>query len=162
MDEELFNPRRLYRNFRPRQGVRGRATTGVPTNLATVGLFNNNRGRSVLVVRDISIAGNANDTVGASFQAGQIGSTAGQQSPVVANEAIEPGLMNSIDTPTVYSGDYAFALTAQGVFWWQHDYPFAVVIPNWSLTFQDTTAAHAMTISLIWEAIEIDQLDYFY
>jgi hypothetical protein len=162
MDEEIFNPRRMYRLFRPRQSVRGRATTTVPTNLATVGLFNNNRGRSVIVVRDISISGTAGDTIGTSFQPGQVGATAGQQAPLVCNEATEPGLMNFIDTATVYSGDYAFGLNAQGVFWWQHDFPYAVIIPNYTLVFQDGTAAHAMTISIIWEVIEIDQLDYFY
>lgn len=162
MDEEFFNPRREYRLFRPRQGVRGRAITGTPVNLATVGLFNNNRGRSYLIVRDISISGTAGDTIGTSFQPGQIGSTAGLTAPMVCNEATEPGLVNSIDTATVYPGDYEFGLNAQGVFWWQHDFPYAVIIPNYSLVFQDGTAAHAMTISLIWEVIEADQLDYFY
>lgn len=152
----------MYELFRPRQGVRGRSITGTPTNLATVGLWNNNRGRSYLVVRDVTIAGTANDTVGTSFQPGQVGSTAGLVAPMVANEAVEPGLMNSVDTATVYPGDYAFALSSTGVFWWQHDFPFAVIIPNYTLVFQDSTAAHGMTVSLIWEVIEADQLDYFY
>lgn len=161
MDDDGIQPRRLYHLFRPGQAARGRATTGVPVNLATIGLFNNTRGRNALVVRDIAVNGTAGDVIAASFQPGQVGTTAGQQSPLVANEAAEPGLMNWVDTATVYSGDYALALTAQGVFWWQHDYPFAVIIPNYSLVFQDGTAAHAVTVSLIWEAIEIDQLDYF-
>lgn len=162
MDEEFFNPRREYRLFRPRQAVRGRSTTGTPVNLATVGLFNNSTGRSVLVVRDITVSGPASDTVSASYQRGQIGSTAGLQASIVANEAAQPGTINSVDTATVYPGDYVLALTAQGAFWWQHDYPFAVIEPGYSLVFQDGTAAHAIAVSLIWEAIEIDQLDYFY
>jgi hypothetical protein len=162
MDEEIFNPRRMYRLFRPRQSVRGRATTGTPTNLATIGLFNNSTGRSVLVVRDITVSGPASDTVAASYQRTQIGSTAGQSASIVSNEAAQPGIIAWVDTATVYSGDYVLALTAQGVFWWQHDYPFAVVEPGYTMVFQDATAAHAISVSLIWEAIEIDQLDYFY
>lgn len=162
MDNELYNPRRMYRLFRPRQGNRGRIFTGVPVNLATAGLYNNSRGRSVLVVRDISANGTAGDTINASYQALQITANAGSQASIVANEALQPGLMAWVDTATVYPGDYALSLTAQGVFWWQHDFPFAVIEPGYSLVFQDSAATHAIGISLIWEAIEIDQLDYFY
>ena len=81
---------------------------------------------------------------------------------MVSNEATLPGLMNSIDTATVYPGDYVAPLSAQGIFVWQHDYPFGVIEPGYSLVFQDGTAAHAMTVALIWEAIQVDQLDYFY
>lgn len=162
MDEEFFNPRREYRLFRPRQAMRGRSTTGTPTNRATVGLYNNSTGRSTLCVRDVTISGPASDTINIQYAQGQIASTAGQQSALVVNEAITPGLMAWVDSTTVFSGDYVAALTAQGAFWWQHDYPFAVVQPGYSLVFQDGTAAHAITVSLIWEAIEIDQLDYFY
>lgn len=161
-DEELYNPRRLYRLFRPRQAMRGRSTTGTPTNRATVGLYNNTTGRSTLVVRDVTISGTASDTISIQYAQTQIATTAGQQAALVANEAITPGLMAWVDTATVYSGDYIAALTAQGAFWWQHDFPFGVVQPGYSLVFQDTTAAHALSVSLIWEAIEIDQLDYFY
>lgn len=162
MDEELFNPRRMYRLFRPRQAMRGRSTTGTPTNRATISLYNNSTGRSTLAVRDVTISGTASDTVAIQYAQTQVGTTAGQQAALVANEAITPGLMAWVDTTTVFSGDYVAALTAQGAFWWQHDFPFGVVQPGYSLIFQDTTAAHALTVSLIWEAIEIDQLDYFY
>lgn len=162
MDEEFFNPRREYRLFRPRQAMRGRSTTGTPTNRATIGLYNNSTGRSTLAVRDITISGPTSDTINIQYAQGQIASTAGQQSALVANEAIVPGLLAWVDSTTVYSGDYVAALTAQGAFWWQHYYPFAVVQPGYSLVFQDATAAHAISVSLIWEAIEIDQLDYFY
>ena len=162
MDEEIFNPRRLYRLFRPRQAMRGRSTTGTPVNRATVALYNNTTGRSTLAVRDVTISGTASDTISIQYAQTQIATTAGQQAALVANEAITPGLMAWVDTATVYSGDYIAALTAQGAFWWQHDFPFGVVQPGYSLVFQDTTAAHALSVSLIWEAIEIDQLDYFY
>lgn len=162
LPEELYNPRRMYRLFRPRQAMRGRSTTGTPVNHATVGLYNNSTGRSTLVVRDVTISGPASDTIAIQYAQGQIATTVGQQAMLVANEATEPGLMAWIDSATVYSGDYIAALTAQGAFWWQHDYPFAVVQPGYSLVFQDATVAHALTVALIWEAIEIDQLDYFY
>lgn len=162
MDNEIYNPRRLYRLFRPRQASRGSAHTGVPVNLATIGLFNNSTGRSVLVVRDISASGTAGDTIYASYARGQVGTNAGLSSSMVANEAVQPGSVNWIDTATVYPGDYTLSLTAQGAFWWQHDYPFAVVEPGYTLVFQDSAAAHAIAVALIWEAIEIDQLDFYY
>ena len=162
MEENIFNPRRPYRWFHPRQSMRGRSTTGTPTNRATVSLYNNTTGRATLVVRDVTISGTASDTVAIQYAQTQIGTTAGQQAAMVANEAIYPGLMAWVDTTTTFSGDYVAALTAQGAFWWQHDFPFAVVQPGFSLVFQDTTAAHALTVSLIWEAIEIDQLDWFF
>jgi hypothetical protein len=162
METDFFNPARKYRNFRPRQAMRGRAVTGTPTNLATVCLYNNSSGPFVLAIRDITISGPATDTINLSYQKGQVASTAGLQTSLVSNEAIQNGQMFSVDTATVYPADYSAALTAQGAFWWQHDFPFGVVIPQYSLVFQDSTAAHAFTVSLIWEAIQVDQLDYFF
>ena len=72
------------------------------------------------------------------------------------------GQLLAIDTATAYAGDYQFSLGVYAAFEWVHDFPFAVITPGFSLVFQDTTVAHALTAALVWEAIEIDQLDYFY
>lgn len=162
MDEAVYNPRRRYRDFRPREAMRGRSITGVPTNRATVSLYNNSTGRAALVVRDLSMSGTANDTVAISYVGGQVGSTAGLQAALVANEAVFAGLVASIDTTTVYPGDYIAPLSAQGIFIWTHDFPLGVVQPGYSMTFQCSTAAHALTLALVWESVEIDQLDYFH
>lgn len=160
MGGEIFNPKRRYKEFRPRQALRGMKVTGTPTNLATVGLFNNSSGPQLLVVRDLTINGPASDTVNISNVVGQIGSSQGLVHAMVPSQPGNPGLIASIDTATVYPGDYAAALSTIGSFVWNHDLPFAVVEPGFSLVFQDGTAAHGITISLIWEAIATDELDW--
>lgn len=160
MGGEIFNPKRRYKEFRPRQALRGMKSTGTPTNLATVGLFNNSTGPSLLVVRDLTINGAASDTVQVSNAVGAVGSSQGLVHAMVPSQPGSPGLVASIDTATVFPGDYMAALSTIGSFVWNHDIPFAVVEPGWSLVFQQVTAAHAMSIALIWEAIATDELDW--
>ena len=162
MDTDLFNPARKYKHFRPRQASRGMKVQGVPTNRATISLFNNSTGRAVLVVRDFSVNGTANDNIVTSYQAGQIGTSQGLVTPIMPAEAVLPGLIASIDTATVYAGDYTINLSSLGTFEWFHDWPYAVIQPGFSLVFQATVIAHAVTVSALWESIQIDQLDYFF
>jgi hypothetical protein len=162
MDTDFFNPARRFKHFRPRQASRGMKVQGVPTNRATISLFNNSSGPYVLVVRDFSVNGTANDNIVTSYQPGQIGSSQGLVTALLPGEAIQNGLIASIDTTTVYPGDYTINLSSLGTFEWMHDWPFAVIEPSFSLVFQATVAAHAVTVSALWEAIQIDQLDYFY
>src|SRR5262249_60582120 len=93
---ELYNPTRRFKHFRPREAVRALKATAVPTNRATVSIFNNTTGPRVLVVRDFTITGTANDTVATSFATGQIGSSQGLVSGLVAGEALPTGLIASI------------------------------------------------------------------
>lgn len=161
MDGE-FNPRRRYKDFRPRQAVRAFKNTGVPTNLATVSIFNDSTGPFVLMVRDLEISGNANDLIALSFFHAQVGTSQGNTSPLASNEARQNGLIASIDTATVYPADFTAPLTGQGVYYWWHDFPVAAIWPGWALVIQDGTAAHALAVSALWESIAIDELDFFY
>ncbi len=160
MDGE-FNPRRQYRNFRPRQAVRGFKNTGTPTNLATVSIYNDSTGPFVLMIRDLAISGNASDLIALSFSRGQVGTAQGNTSPVASNEAKQNGLIASIDTATVFPADYTAPLTGQGVYYWFHEWPLGAIWPGWSLVIQEVTAAHGIAVSSIWESIAIDELDYF-
>lgn len=159
MSEE-FNPKRRYKEFRPRQALRGMKASGVPTNLATVGLFNNSTGPAILVIRDLTLNGTASDTIAVTNVLGQVGSSQGLVHAMTPSQPGTPGLLASIDTATAYPGDYLAALSSTGSFVWNHDIPFGVLEPGWSLVFQDTTAAHAMSVSLIWEAINTDEFDW--
>lgn len=161
MDELHIQPRRHFRDFRPREAMRGFKASGVPTNLATIGLYNNSSGPSVLVIRDVQLSGTANDVVALSYQPLQIGGTSGKVQPVDSSGAPQSGLINGVDTATVYAGDYQFALGSFGNFQWTHDYPLALLIGGVSLVLQCTTAAHALNVSVLWEALSIDELDYF-
>jgi hypothetical protein len=113
------------------------------------------------VLRDFSVNGTANDNIVTSYQQGQIGSSAGLQQPLMPTGAKANGLLASIDTATVYPGDYTLNLSSLGTFEWFHDWPYAVIEPGWSLVFQATVAAHAVTVSALWESIFIDELDFF-
>src|SRR5262245_13231666 len=162
MDTDLFNPARKYKHFRPRQASRASKSTGVPTNRATVSLYNNSTGSFVLAVRDFSVAGTAADNVALSYQPGQVGSSQGLVASLLPTDAVQPGLLASIDTLTVYAADYTVPLNTTGEWEWFHEFPFAMITPGFSLVFQCSVAAHAIVVSAVWEAIEIDQLDYFY
>ena len=161
MDEPHIQPRREYKHFRPRQAVRGMKAQGVPTNRATISLFNDSTGPYVLVLRDFSVNGTANDNIATSYQPGQIGTSQGLTQSLLPTGAKQNGLIASIDTATVYAGDYTLNLSSLGTFEWFHDWPYAIVEPGWSLVFQATVAAHAVTVSALWEAIAIDELDFF-
>ena len=160
-DTEIFNPTRRYKHFRPREAARAQKTL-TPTNKATFSLYNDTTGRSVLVVRDFTVQGTANDLVGTSYQSGQIGTSQGLVQPLMPSGGKTAGLLASIDTVTTYASDYILALSSLGAFVWQHDFPFAVIEPGWSLVFQAATAAHATTVAVVWESIQIDELDSFW
>jgi hypothetical protein len=106
--------------------------------------------------------GQANGVISTAYAAGQVGSSQGLVTALLPSEASQAGLIASIDTTTVYPADYNLALTSTGEAEWFHDYPFAVISPGWSLVFQNSTAAQALTCSAIWEAILIDELDFFW
>ena len=162
MPYDYENPGRKYKHFRPRQAVRAMKTLATPTNHATFSIFNDSTAPYVIALRDFTVFGTAGDLIASSFTAGQVGSSAGLMAPLMSNEAQQNGRIASIDSATVYPGDYAMALSAQGIWYWTHDFPFAVIGPGWSLILQNGTIAHTTTVSAVWESIQIDQLDYFY
>ena len=161
MDTEAFNPFREFKHFRPRQASRATKTVAAPTNHATISLFNNSSGPSVLVVRDFEVQGTANDFVTTSYVVGQPGTAQGLVVSMVSGEPLQAGLIASIDTATVYPGDYSLNLSSLGTFEWYHDWPYAVVTPGFSLVFQAVTVAHATMVSVVFETIGIDQLDFY-
>jgi hypothetical protein len=161
-DTEWYNPTRRYKHFRPREAARALKAQGTPTNKATISLFNNSTGPRVLVVRDFTLNGTAADVIATSYQQQQIGTSQGFVASLLPSQPPPSGLLASIDTATAYAGDYQLALSSLGIFVWQHDFPYAVIEPNFSLVFQCTTTAHALTASLVWEAISIDELDWFW
>lgn len=158
--DDFSNPSRRYKDFRPRQASRAFKASGVPVNLATLSLFNNTTAPQYLVVRDIEIAGTVGDSAALSYQRLQIGTAQGKVQPLVPSMPAPPGLLASIDTATVYAGDFTAYLGPQGNYIWWHDYPVAVIEPNWSLVLQCSAATHALNVSLVWEAIAPEELDF--
>jgi hypothetical protein len=160
MPDEIFNPNRRYKAFRPRQAARGLKATGTPTNLATVCMFNNTTGAQYLVLRDLTVSGTVGDLIAVSYLSGQIGTVPGKVSQMLPSQGVQVGLLTSLDTATVFAGDYSIALGQFGFWEWEHEFPLAVLEPGWSVIFQDATAAHAIVVSAMWESITTEELDW--
>lgn len=153
------NPTRRYRSFRPRQAARGVITLTGPTNNATLSLYNNSSGVHVLVVRAFMVSSTVAHLVLVARQQGAQGASGGTIVPGVTGDGARAGLLYSLDTATAITPDYLvpsqFNWPAFGL-----EFPFEVLQPGWSLTFQDTTAAETMRLAVIWEAVQADQLDF--
>lgn len=51
----------------------------------------------------------------------------------------------------------------QQLSWWTHDFPFAVIPPGWSLVFTNpATKPDTLYLSMVWEAIYADELDFMW
>lgn len=153
------NPNRRYKWFRPRNAARGVITLTGPTNNATLSLFNNSTGPHVLIVRAFMVSMTTAHLALVARQQGAQGTQGGQVVPLVAGEGARAGQLYSLDTATALTPDYLvpaqFNWPAFGL-----DLPFEVLLPQWSLSFQDTTAAETMRLAVLWEAVQADQLDY--
>jgi hypothetical protein len=152
------NPTRRYRSFRPRQASRAVGSTAA-TNWATVRLYNNSTGSHYLVVRDWTFWTGSTSIAFASGQ-GSIGTvpTTGI-TPLVAGTAAIPGQILVNDDATQINSDWA-TNDAGGQVSWMHDYPFAILPPNWWLAAQGRIQGSAINVAFLWEAILADELDY--
>jgi uncharacterized protein affecting Mg2+/Co2+ transport len=152
------NPTRRYRSFRPRQAMRGTASTAA-ANWATVRLYNNSRGAHYLVVRDW-IYWTGSGSVFFAYGQGVLGTVVtGGISPILAGEAANPGQLFTNDDATQITGDWGTnnALNQTG---WGHDFPFAILPPNWWLAMQGRVQGASINTDFFWEAINADELDY--
>jgi hypothetical protein len=161
MGTAFTNPARRYKAFRPRQAVIGSRNTGTPTNLATVALFNNTSGPYWLVVRDATISGTASALVHAGYVQGQVWTASGVIQNMIITDAQLPGTIGSVDTATVFASAYLLTLP-NGLWFWQHEMPWAVIAPGFSWVVQAVVVAQGIQASFIWEAIFPEELDFLY
>ena len=157
---EGLNPTRRYHDVRPRQMARGLITLTGPTNSATLSLYNESQGDRLLVVRTYNLFTTVAHLVLVQLQQGKQGTAGGSVAPMIPGESVA-GTLYSLDTATAlpnpdYMVDVLYNRPA-----WDYAFPFQVLHPNWSVSFQDTTAAETMRLAIMWEAIYPDQLDYF-
>jgi hypothetical protein len=156
---EHLNPTRQYHDVRPRQMARGLITL-TPVNSATLSLYNESLGDRLLVVRAYNLFTTVAHLVLVQLQQGKQGTVGGASAPTIPGEAVN-GTLYSLDTATALtSPDYIVDLPYNRPAW-DYAFPFQVLHPGWSLTFQDTTAAELMRLAIMWEAIYPDQLDFF-
>lgn len=158
MDDHV-NPYREYRGFRPRRGFRGAITITGPSNNGTLALYHAGSGTGVLVIRDFLVVTTVAHLVAVQLVQGSLGTAGGSIAPVVSGTAAGSGTLQSLDDAATLTADYY--VPAQ--FNWpqfNHDFPFQVLQPGWSLQFQDTTAAETMRLAIAWEQIAPEHLDY--
>lgn len=156
---ELHNPKRPYRDFRPRQGARGAITITSPTNSATLALFHNGVADEIIVVRDFVVITTVAHLVFVALVNATLGTAGGTIVTTYAGGAAKAGQLQSLDSTTILTPDY-FVPNQTNWPQWNHDIPFQLMSPGWSLQFQDTTAAETMRLAIFWEVVKNDQIDY--
>ncbi|SRR6266446_2939105 len=152
------NPTRRYKWFRPRQAARGYgAPTQASPNTQSVSLYNNARVTHALVVRAIATASSAIAMVTESRQ-GVLGTLAMGAVAIFAGEAALPGQVFTNSGEGQLSPD--FLVPNNGDQSWNHDFPFSILPPGWSLRVQPSGGSGDIQVSFLWEALTIDELDF--
>ena len=162
---EGLNPTRRYRWFRPRQAARGAVnfTSGVGA-YNDVGLQNNSTAAKILVVREFFILSAAvGSGAGGWFMTqrsiGQNGSSYVEN--YFRQGATLPGIMvSNSDVTQQFPNVYQNQLGLGQNLTWVHDFPFAIIEPGWSLVWQSAAQNVGATLSMIWEVVDPDELDY--
>jgi hypothetical protein len=163
---EGINPSRRYKWFRPRQAVRGHSdfTSGV-NRYNIQGVQNNSNGSHVLVVRDwiimaAAVGGGAGGWYASQTSPGTSGSLSIQNYMATAGQL--PGTMVAGDSATSnYPNVWLNQINPGQFLSWPHDWPFGVVEPGWCLLWVSAGQNISAGVSMIWEAIPIEELDYF-
>ena len=91
-----------------------------------------------------------------------LGSLAMNGVPLLSGEAAGFGQVFTNTGETALAPDYFLPIDGdQG---WNHDFPFEVLQPNWSLHVQPGPVGNNgdIRVSFLWEAILIDELDFLF
>jgi hypothetical protein len=163
---EGLNPTRRYKWFRPRQAARGFISNYNTSHDPAAGVLNNSTNAQLLVVR--AVIATPAPTGGADFglfyvqgNPGTAGGTVRSLYPDTGNLA---GQMWLFDTTTDYQIDFGLQSVLGNVASaavWPYDFPCGIVPPGWSLGFQVQGGPGYLTVSMLWEAIALEELDYY-
>ncbi len=159
------NPTRRYKWFRPRQAARfWNPHENVASAYTTLYLYNNSTGPHVLVVRDIYPFSSNDNVCYFAYERGFSGSVTGTIVSLYPGEALPPGQLYYEDRASAISPDYQFPLTITGnpnpQLNWNHNFPFAVIPPGWSLVLQNGGTADGLGVAGFYEYVTIDQIDF--
>lgn len=153
-----------YSDFWIRQGMIGQGIQ-VPTNFATVALFNNTVGAHNLVVRNWMADGTGTTQTGRiALLNSRIAFTShGNVVPMLPTEAPQAGVIDQLDsaaiTLTTYHWPFQFGNTSLSP---NIEIPFCAIPPGWSLIFQLLGTGTTLRVGIQWEAVEPDQMDPFW
>ncbi len=152
--------RRRYGGPRVDRGMRSGYSTVTPTNNATHTLWNNSTGQYSLIVLDVRPSILASTPIATGYVTTPPGSALGGVASVLANHAPGPGLHYYADTATLITPDYIWGNTT-GVYFWAHEWPFAVLPPGYGLAIQNVTVAQALKVGFFWEYLRSDELSEY-
>ena len=154
------NPTRRYKWFRPRQAVTGSFSTPTPTNWATIWLYNDSTAGQVMVIRNVTINPNLNAGLQYFERKGKSGILqAGGLHNYIQETAKLAGVFYYSDEATQFTDDILGASIASPVTW-NHEFPFRILQPGWSLVAQALSSGANCGLIATWESIEADELDF--
>jgi len=155
------NPTRRYKWFRPRQAACAAAANVTTADYGTFFLFNNSQGSHYLVVVDAFLP--IGSAIGARIKKSQgfSGSIANPTYPFIAGEATLPGLLYYSDEATAFTDYDQLAQTYNPAFN-NMVVPRAVIPPGWSWVVGSPSHGVEVSISVLWEAIFPDELDWLW
>jgi hypothetical protein len=136
-----------------RRCARGRIVdSGEDTN-TTIALTNNSAAAELLLVWQFAEDETDNNGGQFSYQQIQPMGSVGVVQSVVPGDAVPPGILTSGDQATLFTPDFAPVPLENGNYW-PATFPFAVLLPGWSLVVQPVGGGTGgLGISFWWEAI---------
>lgn len=155
----MSDPQRLV-NLR--RCARGNIVDAGEATNTTVALTNNSLGAELLMVWTIAQDADTPTELQLSYQQNLGLNPGGIVQAVVPGDAPPPGILSSGDLPSAFPPDWTLRSAALTP-WWYATFPFAVLLPYWSLVFQGYGGgAIGVGVNLFWEAILPQYFDRFY
>jgi len=131
--------------------------TGGGGNSAAVGLYNNSTGPELVVVHHVAVlCSNAPLAYVNQFQ-GKFTTLTGPGISTVSSEAAIAGQVYNQTIAAIPTGSMQLIPVVGSTSWsWTHEYPFAVLLPGWSLAFYAGTVNISMVVDFWWEAVKAE------
>jgi hypothetical protein len=82
-----------------------------------------------------------------------LGSSLGTVSPLITGYTKFAGLHYYQDTATAITPDFIMGLDS-ALAMWPHEFPVCILQPGWAFAVQGVTAAQAIAVSFVWEALD--------
>lgn len=153
---------RKYAEYMLRHAARGTGNI-TAVNHATFALFNNSTSGRFLVVDDWSW----DDTTStanfmSTYSRTRLTGSAGTAVTVFPESGAVPGLIDVSDQAVQLTADGQFKGPTNVDRYWPHEFPYAVVPPNWSFVLQDFNGAHSVQVNFWWIALFPLEFEYLY
>lgn len=134
-----------------RRSARGRILDAGEATNTTAALTNNSLSPHILKVWKPQSNRAGGGALLCSYQRIDIFSTLGVVAPIVPGDPAPPGIISAGDLPAAFPADWIFT-DGTNLVPWPATFPFAVLLPGWSLVVQNmTTPTDPIDISFWWE-----------